>query len=420
MNSRERIKKALNHQETDKIPVDFGGTFATGMNVNIVYKLRQKLELDKPGTPVKVIEPFQMLGEIGDDLRKIIGIDCIPLHGKENFFGFENNKWKEWKLFDGTPVLVPDLFNIIPEKDGSIFQYPQGDKSASPCAKMPKTGYCFELIMRQEKINDGCLDVSDNLEEFTLISDENLEYLKEKARNLYDNTKYSLFGNICFSAFGDVAIVPGPTLKHPKGIRDISEWYVSLITRKEYIRKIFEGQLEIALENYKRLYRAIGNKIEAIWISGQDFGFQSGLFISVDLYKDLFKQYLIKVNKWIHENTSWKTMIHTCGSVETLIREFIETGFNIINPVQISAFNMNPNHLKNKYGKNITFWGGGVDTQKTLPFGTPEDVKKEVKMNIKIFIKGGGFVFSAVHNIMPNVPIENVISMIETVSNYKI
>ena len=419
MNSRERIKKTLNHIQPDKLPVDFGGMLATGMNVSIIYKLRQEYGLDKPLTPVKVIEPFQMLGEISEDLKKIIGIDTVSLLGSKNFFGFENDNWKEWKLWDGTPVLVPEKFNTEKEKDGNVYMYAQGDKNYLPCAKMPEKGFYFDLIIRQEKIDDNNLKFEDNLEEFTIIDDEELENIKNKVEQLYNNTEYSIFASLVQSGFGDIALVPGPTLKNPKGIRDITEWYMSLVSRKKYIKNVFEKQYKIALENYKRINDFAGNMIDVVFITGTDFGSQNSLFISKDLYKELFKPFHLKINNWIHENTGWKTFIHSCGAIEPLINEFIDAGFDILNPVQISAFGMDPYVLKKKYGKNISFWGGGVDTQKTLPFGTPKQVRDEVKKNIEIFISGGGFVYSTVHNIQANIPIENIVAMIEVINEYR-
>lgn len=419
MNSKERIRKTLEHKQPDKLPVDFGGMLATGINVSIVYKLRQKLGLDKPQTPVKVIEPFQMLGEIGEDLKKIIGVDTISLFGSKNFFGFENANWKEWKLWDGTPVLVPGKFNTKKEEDGNIYMYAQGDKNYPPCAVMPKRGYYFDLTARQGEIDDDSLDLNDNLEEFKVISNAEIEYIKKEAKRLYENTGYSIVASLVLSGFGDIALVPGPTLKNPKGVRDISEWYMSLASRKEYVRKIFEHQCEISIENYRRIYNAVGNIIDVVFVTGTDFGSQNGLFISKDLYKDLFKPFHAKVNNWIHENTGWRSFMHTCGAIEPLISEFIDAGFDILNPVQISAAGMDPPVLKKKYGKHITFWGGGVDTQKTLPFGTVKQVKEEVKRLIEIFSTGGGFVYNAVHNIQSNVPIENIIAMIEVIQKYR-
>ncbi|MHB8277607.1 MAG: uroporphyrinogen decarboxylase family protein [Candidatus Humimicrobiaceae bacterium] len=419
MNSRERLKQTLSHKQPDKLPIDFGGTFTTGIHVSMIYKLRQYYGLDKPLTPVKVTELYQMLGEISKDLKKIIGIDTIDLQGSKNLFGFRNENWKEWKLWGGTPVLVPEKFNTEKEEDGSIYMYAQGDKKYLPCAKMPQKGFYFDSIIRQEKIDDNNLKVEDNLEEFEIISDEELKYIKNKAEQLYNNTKYPIIASLVQSGFGDIAFVPGPALKNPKGIRDITEWYISTVTRKQYIKKIFEKQCEIVLENYRKIKESTGDMIDVVFVTGTDFGAQNGLFISKDSYREMFKPFHIKINNWIHENTEWKSFIHSCGSVYELMPDFIEAGFDILNPVQISASGMEPGRLKKEFGKNIVFWGGGVNTQKTLPFGTPKQVRDEVKRNIEIFGADGGFVFSTVHNLQASVPIKNVIAMIETINEYR-
>jgi hypothetical protein len=419
MLSRERIKKAINHEQPDKLPVDFGSTPVTGIHVSIVYKLRQHFGLDKPKTPVKVIEPFQMLGEIGDDLKEIIGVDISNLEDKGTFFGYSKENWKEWTFWDGTPVLVPELFNTDLNQDDSIFQYAKGDKNYPPSSKMPKKGYFFDSIIRQKPLEDDDLNPYDNTEEFKLLSESEIKYLKNEVDKIYDNTDYAIFGIVASSGFGDIAFVPGPMLPNPKGIRDIEEWYISTLTRKEYIKKVFQIQCEIAIENYKKVFNSIGNKINVVYISGTDFGAQDRLFSSIDTYKELFKPFHSKVNNWIHENTNWKCFIHSCGAIFDLIPELIEAGFDIINPVQISAKGMDPKKLKTTYGRHVTFWGGGVNTQMTLPFGSPCEVKKEVQELIEIFNKDGGFVFTPSHNIQGNVPIENIIAMLETVKKYR-
>ena len=309
--------------------------------------------------------------------------------------------------------MVPALFNTEAEKDGSILQYSEGDKSVPPSARIPKNGYYFDAIIRQPPIEDNNLNVEDNLEEFKLIRDEELEYIEKEADYLYKNTDFAIVANFGGTSFGDVALVPAPSLKYPKGIRDIQEWYISIATRKDYIYEVFSRQCDIAIENLKRIYQAVLNKIDVIFISGTDFGTQRGPFISNDVYRELYKPFNKRVNDWVHKNTKWKTFIHTCGSVEPLISEFIDAGFDILNPVQTSAEGMNPALLKEKYGKSIVFWGGGVDTQKTLPFGTNEDVKKDVIERLKIFGKGGGYVFNTIHNIQEKTPVENIVSMVE-------
>ncbi|MHC4631198.1 MAG: hypothetical protein ACYS9C_07975 [Planctomycetota bacterium] len=227
MNSRQRVLKALNYEPMDRVPVDLGGTPTTGAHVSVIANLRQALGLDKPGEPVKIVEPYQMLGEVADDLREALGIDVVNLPGPKNMFGFENRDWKPWRTFDGTNVLVPSKFNTEPEPNGDILMYPQGDKSAAASARMPKGGFYFDSIIRQKPIEESKLNPADNLEEFTLISDEDLKVYEQEARQLYENTEVAIAAGFPGTAFGDIALVPAPWMKDPKGIRDIEEWYIS-------------------------------------------------------------------------------------------------------------------------------------------------------------------------------------------------
>jgi hypothetical protein len=414
MTSRERTIAALNHDYGDMIPFDIGSTSVTGMQVSTVYKLRQVLKLDEPGTPVKVIEPYQMLGEIAPDLINLLGIDVIGMWSRKNMFGFENKNWKKWTLFDGTPVLVPGDFNTIPNENGDIFMYPEGDKSLAPSGRMPKGGFYFDAVVRQDPIDENNLCVEDNLEEFSLISDEDLNYFEAEAERLYTQTDKAIVASFGGTAFGDIALVPAMWLRHPKGIRDIQEWYMSTLIRKDYIYSLFEKQCEIALKNLEKIYSVVGNKICVTFLTGTDFGTQCGPFISSDLYRDLYQPFHKEINNWIHKNTGWKTFMHSCGSIYKLIPDFIESGFDILNPVQCSASDMNASRLKKEFGEKITFWGGGVDTQKTLPFGSAGEVRDEVKLRMDTFGPGGGFVFNAIHNIQARVPIENLMAMFET------
>ncbi len=420
MNSRERIIKALKHEQPDKLPVDFGGGLTTGIHASTVYKLRQYYGLDKPGTPIKLFEPFMGLGEIKDDLAEILCSDVKKIDGPDAiFFGFPNDNWKEWEMYDGTPVLVPGLFNTEKNPDGSLYQYPQGDKSASPSMLMPKDGLYFDAIIRQKPIDYDKLDPVDNMEEFSVISDEEVAHLKKQADYLYKTTEFAIYGNTFFSSFGDIAGIPGTSLKDPKGIRDVAEWYMITHTNKDFVKKIFDHQCETSIESFKKVYNAIGNKINLVFVMGTDMGTQNGQFVSVETYRDLFKPFIKKINDWIHSNTQWKTFVHSCGAVKPLIPEFIDAGFDILNPVQVSAAEMDPGILKKEFGKYITFWGGAVDVQKVLPFGTPDDVKKQARQNIEIFFKDGGYVFANIHNLQARIPIENIVAMIDVVHEYR-
>ena len=416
MESRERVDQALAHRETDRVPLDLGGSAVTGMHVSTVYRLRQALQLDPPGTPVKVIEPFQMLGEIAPDLIEALGVDVVGLIGPKTMFGYPYEEWKPWTTFDGTPVLVPTLFNTEPSPNGSIPMYAKGDRGASPSAWMPKDGFYFDATERQKPLDWDDLDLRDNIEEFAPISSEDLDYYGEQASRLHSTGK-AILANFGGTSFGDIALVPGLVKRTPNGVRGVKEWYMCHVIRPDFVEKIFEHQVEIALENLGKIYRKVGDRVTAVFVTGTDFGTQLRPVMSVASFRKLYKPFHARVNEWIHENTSWKTFIHSCGSVETFIPEFIDSGFDILNPVQTSAAGMDPRGLKEKYGGQITFWGGGIDTQGILPFGTPEQVENQVKRRVDIFGRNGGFVFSAIHNVQPNIPLENVVAMFDALKS---
>lgn len=418
MNSRERVNLALNHQEPDRVPLDLGGSVVTCMHVSIVYKLRQRLGLDAPGTPVKVVEPYQMLGEIKPDLQAALGVDVASVRGPRTMFGFKNEGWKPWVMFDGTPVLVPAGFNTDPEPNGDILMYPEGDKSVPPSGRMPKNGWYFDAIIRQGAIDDDNLNPEDNMEEFKPISDDDLAYYQREVQRLDEETDQAIFADFANTGFGDIALVPAPWLKHPKGIRDVAEWYMSTVARQDYVYSIFERQCETGLANLAKIYEVVGNRVTVALVSATDFGMQNGLLVSPQTYRELFMPFHRRVNDWVHQHTTWKTFVHSCGSVISLIDDFIEAGFDILNPVQCSAALMDPRELKARFGDRVVFWGGGVDTQQTLPNGSPDEVRQQVLERLKIFGPGGGFVFNTIHNVQPKSPIENVLAMYETVREY--
>ncbi|MFW6370959.1 MAG: uroporphyrinogen decarboxylase family protein [Bacteroidota bacterium] len=412
MTSKERLKQTLNHESPDKIVIDFGSTPVSGIHVLTIERLRDYYGL--PRKPIKITDPFQMLGEIEDDLAEILGIDIIGLSPKQNMFGIAQENWKEFKTFWGQTVLVPGEFNTTLDSNNDLLIYPKGNTSVAPSAKMPKSGYFFDAIIRQPPIVEEELNVEDNLEEFAVVNDEDLQYWKASVDAVADSGK-GIIANFGGTGLGDIALVPGNNLENPKGIRDVAEWYMSTMMRPDYVHGIFEKQTEIALENLSKLFKVVGNRIDVAYICGTDFGTQVSTFCDSQTYMDLWHPYYKKINDWIHQNTSWKTFKHCCGAIEPFIPLFIDSGFDIINPVQINAEGMDPKRLKDKYGDKITFWGGGIDTQKVLPSGTPGEVEKQVIEQCEILGKNGGFVFNAVHNIQANVPIENVVAMVNAI-----
>jgi hypothetical protein len=419
MNSRERVQASLNHRDPDRVPLDLGGSPVTGMAASSVYVLRQALGLDAPGTPVKVVEPFQMLGEIGPDLVEALGVDVMPLSKPTTMFGFRNESWKPWTMPDGTPVLVPGGFNTELTPEGDLLLYPEGDRSVAPSGRMPAGGYYFDAIIRQPAIDEPTLSYEDNTEEFTPISGGDLEHLAREADRLYTQTDKAILANFGDTSFGDIALVPAMWLKHPKGIRDVAEWYISTVTRKEYVYHVFERQCQVGLSNLERIHALVGNRVSVLFVTGTDFGQQTSTFIAPRTYRELYQPFHREINAWVHRNTDWKTMIHSCGSVIALIPDFIDSGFDILNPVQTSAAGMDASTLKERFGERITFWGGGIDTQRTLPFGTPQEVRADVRERIRIFAPGGGFVFNTIHNVQARVPRENLLALYEAVQAYR-
>ena len=220
------------------------------------------------------------------------------------------------------------------------------------------------------------------------------------------------------TCLGDIALVPAPFLKHPKGVRGVADWYMTVADEPEFVAELFDRQAEIALANMERLQRIAGDVIDVVVVCGTDFGTQASLFCGVPNVRELWLPRYKRINDWIHQNTNWRTFKHSCGAIEPLIETFIDSGFDCLNPVQCSAEGMEPEGLKAKYGDRICFWGGGVNTQQTLPFGTPAQVREEVLERCRVFAPGGGFIFNAIHNVQALSPIENVVAMVEAVKEF--
>ena len=414
MTSRQRVQLALEHREPDRVPVDLGSSLVTGIQASAYARLKEALGIGEG--EIRVYEPFQMLAEVEEQLRQALGVDVYGIMLPVTIFGYRNENWKPFQLFDGTEVLVSEHFVFDELPGGDLVQYPEGDRSAPPSGRMPKDGFYFDAIVRQEPIDETKLDPREWVEQtYGLFSDEDLRFLEEQSRWYFENTDYALFGNFGGGSFGDIAIVVGPHIPYPKGIRDPEEFYISHISRKSYIREIFELTLEIQMKNIEMYKQAVGERIQVIEINGNDFGAQNGPFISPQMYRELYKPFHKVMNDWVHGNTTWKTFFHSCGSNIAFLDDFREAGVDILNPVQISAAGMEPELLKKNYGDDFVFWGGAVDAQHTLPFGTADQVLLEVEENISTFMPGGGYVFNNVHNIQAGVPVENILAMFQAV-----
>jgi len=415
MTSKERLLATINHKQPDKIVIDFGATSVTGIHCKVVQELRDFYGLENK--PVRVIEPFQMLGEVDAELQEIIGIDTVCIFGSRNMFDIDETTLHEQVTPWGQQVLIAKEIDLTADKKGDIYIYPKGDKNFGPSAIMPQGCYFTNAIERQSEIDDEKLIADDNLQEVGYISKSELQYFVDKIELLSENQKgvVASFGG---TGLGDVALIPGMGLTNPKGIRSVTEWYMSTMIRQDYIHQVFEKQIDVAIENYKKLWSAIGSKVDVVFSCGTDFGTQDSQFCSPETFRELWLPHYKRMNDWIHENTTWKVFKHSCGAILPLLPALIDAGFDIINPVQINAKDMDTAFLKAEFGNDITFWGGGIDTQRILPNGTASEIREHVLKQCEILSKNGGFVFNSVHNIQANVPIPNLIAMFQAINEF--
>ncbi|MDU1892602.1 MAG: uroporphyrinogen decarboxylase family protein [Dysgonomonas sp.] len=408
--SKQRVLDALNHRNSDRVPVDFGTTGVTGIHCKVIAELRRHYGLED--RPVKIVEPFQMLGEVDEELQQILRTDCTGIYGRKDMFSIEETEFREQVTPWGQSVLIAKDIDLTPDEAGDVYVYAEGDRSYAPCAVMPQGCYFVNAIERTDHYDEDNLNPEDNMAEFGYISDEDLDHFTneiEKASKT-DKAVIASFGG---AALGDIAFVPGMGLKDPKGIRSVAEWYVSTALRPDYIHKIYERQVDLSIANYKKLWDRVGSKVDIVFTCGADFGTQESQFCSVDSFRELWLPHYKRMNDWIHQNTTWKVFKHCCGAIVPLIPSLIDAGFDILNPVQINAKDMDSRFLKSEFGQHLTFWGGGIDTQKVLPKGTPEEVKEHVLEQCEILGQDGGFVFTSVHNVQANAPIENLAAMFD-------
>jgi hypothetical protein len=408
MNSRERVLAAINHQEPDRIPIDIGGSLVTGIMAGALTRLRQHLGLP---VPVKVYDCFQMLGEVTMDLVERFDLDILPVEPDYIMWDFlRNENHKPWTLFDGTEVLMPGAFDVEVSPGGDWLLHEDCDPEQPVVARMPKDGFYFDTLKVTGWDKGFTPPDIDELKNsgWRRLTDEELRYLQDKARTLRSSApdKALMLTNWSEGGLG------------PPSVGSVPEWLVTLASEPEYVQELFGLATEIALDNLKLYWEAIGDTIDVIHVDGDDFGTQNREMFSPRLFQELYVPCYQAQCGWIHGHTPWKTAKHCCGSIPTLIDPMIEAGIDVLNPVQTSAAGMDPRWLKDRFGDRITFWGGGVDTQRVLPFGTPQEVYEHVTERLKIFGPGGGFIWAAVHNIQYNVPPGNIVAAVQAVQDH--
>ncbi len=406
MTSRERVLAALNHHEPDCIPRDLSGHRSSGIAAIAYAKLRRYLEL--PEKVIRVYDPIQQLAIVDEDVLERFSVDTIEL-GRA--FALEDKHWTEWVLPDGTPCQMPVW--VKPERDGNRWVIRSGNGRV--IAQMPDGALYFEQTYFP--FADGQPDhrrIAEALDEsmWTGIASppgpiasgpEGVKILAEGAKRLREESDRAIIG-----LFGGNLLETGQFLYRN------DNFFVLMAADPDATRDFLENLVELHLRNLERFLLAVGPFIDVV-LFGDDLGMQTGPQMSPKMYREFFKPYHAMMWKRAKELANVKVMLHCCGGIRELLPDLIDAGLDAINPVQVSCRGMDPAGLKADFGRSMVFWGGGCDTQAQLSRGTPESIRRHVRDQIKVLAPGGGFVFQQVHNIMADVPPENVVAMYDAI-----
>jgi len=393
MTSRERVLTAVARRQPDRVPIDLGGSPATGIEPALYARLRQRLGLD--GGPARVYDVWQMLTWVERSVADALAVDVLAVPRLTQPFETRIDRWRPWRLDDDTEVEVPANFTPVAEPDGSLGYYLRGELVAK---KSPDSPYFDRMI--EFKTYDPLPRVE--TWPMGVFRDDELEWVRRWARTLRAETDKALFGD------------PGLLLGRWSGYQ---EWLLTVAADPDYVRAFCERKVENILTNLQLYAQAVEDNLDIVWF-GEDFGTQKGLMISPGVFNELVAPYYRRIWQWVHAHTSWKVFFHSCGGIYPIIDTLINSGVDILNPVQVTAAGMDAGRLKREFGDRVCFWGGGIDTQTVLPFGTPDEVRRQVRERIRVLGPGGGFVFATVHNIQGDVPVENVLALIEAVHEF--
>ena len=408
MTSRERVVTAINHKEPDKVPVDCGSMRSTGIHGVAYNGLKKYLNIQ--GGETKMYDVPQQLS-----IPEQWYLDKFKIDSIDFARGFADNPedWKDWILPDGSPAKLPAWLNIQKKDDSWVCFNNDGEL----CAEMPSTSYYFDSKLwplygvEPKKFDDLGYQLSRSM--WSYLSDplwknagspEFYTLLREKAKKMYEETDYAMM-----IGFGGNLFEGGQFLYRT------DEFLLNLLAYPDEMEVLIDKLTELHLQNLEPLLDAISPYVQIIQF-GDDLGTQSAPMLSPELYRKLFIPRQKKLFGKVKEKTDMAVFMHNCGAISEFLPDLIDAGLDIINPVQIGATGMGPEKLKREFGKDLVFWGGGVDTQHTLPLADPQTVREEVKRNTEIFMKDGGFIFNQVHNIQAGIPPENITAMYDEVN----
>jgi len=410
MTPRERVLAALNHTEPDRVPVDFGGHRSSGMMAIAYAKLKDALGIASGG--IYVYDMIQQLAIVEPPVLDALGIDVVEM-GRG--FLTEEADWVDWVLPDGTPCKIPYFIHVEKRGDAWVLLADDGTDLAiqkSGCLYFEQTHF---PLMERGIEHDDFADLESQFARavWTAIpspgahlplDDAGLAEMATRAKALRASTDRAIIG-----LFG------GNFFEIPQFLYRIDNYLADMALYPDAIHRLSEKLYEIHLGNLEKWLGAVGPYIDII-LFGDDLGGQTGPLISPTMYREYYKPYQRKLWRRAKELADVKVMLHSCGGIEPLMGDLIDAGLDTTNPVQTNCRGMDARALKEKYGDRLCFWGGGCDTRDILPNATPDAVVRHVREQVGILNPGGGFVFQQVHNIMADVPPENVLAMFEAVN----
>ena len=391
MTSRERVLTTLRHEEPDMVPIDLGAMRSTGIMAIAYNQLKKHLGLNTGYTYLYDIE--QQLAELEPYFFERFQIDVIDLC---NNFGKMDASWRAWTLPDGSSAFVnADRYPVL---RGREWLLTEGDRII---ARMPETSLYFDTVYHPlaEAATKADLDAYT----FHHYTDEQLKDIESRARSLYYGTDFAILGG-----FGGNIVEIGQSL------RGWENFMMDLVANRPFAEDLMDRITEVHLENLKLYLQAVGDFVQIIQF-GDDLGTQGSTMISPELYHEVIMPRHRRLYSYAKSNSKLFTFLHSCGSIYDLLPDIIETGIDIINPVQTSAAKMDPLKLKTEFGDKLTFWGGGIDTQSLLASATHEEIVDHIKARLDIFKPGGGYVFTPIHNIQADIPPENILVTYDSV-----
>ncbi len=410
MTGRERVLAAIAHRESDKIPVDMGATPSSGISA-IAYS--NLLEFTGMNGTTDIYDVVQQLAQPCEPFLDRFGIDVVDI-GRA--FDTENKDWYSIPMVNGKKGRYPAWFKPESQGDGSwIARHNDG----TPVARMPE-GSAFYDQTCFPYLDDYPADYTNLGSAMDKVLWSNLVHSPWKHAGepgFWDDLRKRTIA-LRKSTDRALMVVVGCNLfEWGTFLRRIDNFLMDLLTEPEQVEKLLDALMEKHLATLEKVCASVGDIVDIVRF-GDDLGTDSGLFMPPNVYRDLFKPRHTQLCSYVKKHSTMATFLHTCGSIKPLIPDLIEAGYDILNPVQTSARDMDPASLKKDFGKDVTFWGGGADTRIVLNNGTPESVRTHVIERLEIFSPGGGFVFNPVHNILPDVPPQNVVAMFDAVTDF--